>query len=300
MMYRLSRVSMLTWLLYGLWQSPLQAADYRKATEGRDVVMGKLYPKAERFEVSAPQIGFIMNQSYINTFLIGGSATYFLNENLGFSLDVSSGVNNDKPERFCIENFFYDPKNEVGVACGDVSLLKGTDVDNDQFPRYGPAYVPIREIQQVLLGNVVWTPVYGKQLIYLSSTSYFDLFTELGLGIVGSKYYPKQEILKNGNLPRGVYIDPDPNRVPPNDPAQAAANNAKIGALPDQPQFYGIGGRPNAQAGNNVVLNLGLGQKFHFGKMFHIKVYVRNMTLLGTDQGFENLLAFYGGIGVRF
>jgi hypothetical protein len=34
--------------------------------------------------------------------------------------------------------------------------------------------------------------------------------------------------------------------------------------------------------------------------MFHVKIYVRNMTLLATDQGFENLFALYGGIGFRF
>jgi len=276
---------------------PAAHAEYKKATEGREVVMNKLYPKSERFELGLPAVGFVMNQSYVNTFLLGVDASYFLNETLGFSFVVNKGVNQDKGERSCIENFYYDPSNEVGVACGEVGNLRNADRNNDQFPRYGPAYVPIRELQQMLFANVIWTPVYGKQLVYLGATSYFDLFLELGVGLANSKFYPKQEVLKNGNLPRGTYFDPTD---PANDQAQAAANNAKIGALPEQSQFYGVAGRPPARAENNPLLNLGLGQKFHFGRMFHFKVYVRNMTLLGTDQGFENLFALYGGIGLRF
>lgn len=277
---------------------PSAFADYKKATEGRDVVMNKLYPKSERFELGLPAVGFVMNQSYVNTYLLGADASYFMNETLGFSFVVNKGVNQDKEERTCIENFYYDPSNEVGVACGDVSGLKNADKNADQFPRYGPAYVPIREIQQMLMANVIWTPVYGKQLVNIgSTTSYFDLFLELGVGLASSKFYPKQAVLKNGNLPRGEYNDPDD---PNNDRAAANANNAKIGALPETPQFYGKAGRPTARDESNPILNLGLGQKFHFGRMFHFKVYIRNITLLGTDQGFENLFALYSGIGFRF
>lgn len=273
------------------------SADYRKATEGRDVVMSKLYPKSERFELGLPAVGFVMNQSYVSTILLGADASYFLNETLGFSFVMNTAMNQDKAERTCIENFYYDPSNEVGVACGKDNL-KAADKNNDQFPRFGPAYVPIREIQQILIANAIWTPVYGKQLFSLGgTTSYFDLFLELGVGMAQSKFYKKLEVLKNGNLPRGVYMDPT---APGNDPAEAAANNDKIGALPDTPQFYGKAGRPPVREGSNPLLNLGLGQKFHFGHMFHVKIYVRNMTLLATDQGFENLFAIYGGIGLRF
>lgn len=280
--------------LSALAQSPLCAADYKKATEGKEVVMGKLYPKSERFELSLPDVGVIMNQSYVNTLLLGGSATYFLSENLGFSLSGAVGSNSDKAERTCIESFYYDPTNAVGVACGDPSLLPKDDPENDGFPRYGPAYVPIRELQQVLVANVVWAPVYGKQLFLKSATSYFDLFVELGLGFATSKFYPKRELLANGNVPRGTYTDPM------NDPVVAAAANGKIGARAEETDSYGIGGRPKAKNEGNVLLNLGVGQKFHFGKLFFVKVYIRNMTLLGTDQGFENLLGLHGAIGVRF
>lgn len=278
-----------------LAQSPLKAADYKKATEGKEVVMGKLYPKNERLELSLPELGIIMNQSYVNTLLVGGGATYFTSENFGFGISASIGNNSDKAERTCIESFYYDPSNEVGVSCGEAPLLEGADQNNDGFPRYGPAYVPIREMQQIIIANVVWAPVYGKQLFMKSATSYFDLFVELGLGFATSKYYAKRELLANGKVPRGTYIDPATN-----DPEAAAENNSKIGALPSETDSYGIPGRPVAQNKGNPLLNLGVGQKFHFGKLFHMKIYIRNMTLVGTDQGFENLLALYGGVGIRF
>jgi outer membrane beta-barrel protein len=281
--------------LSSLAQSPLEAADYKKATEGKEVVMGKLYPKNERFELSLPDVGIIMNQSYVNTMLLGGSATYFTSENLGFSLSAAVGNNSDKAERTCIENFYYDPSNEVGVACGEAGFIENADKNNDGFPKYGPAYVPIRELQQVIIANVVWAPVYGKQLFLKSATSYFDLFVELGLGYATSKFYPKRELLANDNIPRGVYIDPADDTT-----GQAAANNAKIGADKTEVFAYGKAGRPTIKNEGNVLLNLGIGQKFHFGKLFFVKVYIRNMTLLGTDDGFENLLGLHGAVGMRF
>ncbi|MES2744794.1 MAG: outer membrane beta-barrel domain-containing protein [Bdellovibrionota bacterium] len=281
--------------LLSLAQSPIAlAADYKKATEGKEVVMGKLYPKNERFELSLPEVGIIMNQSYVNTLLLGGGATYFTSENFGFGISASVGSNSDKAERTCIESFYYDPTNEVGVSCGEPGLIQDADKNNDGFPRYGPAFVPIREMQQILIANVVWAPVYGKQLFMKSSTSYFDLFVELGVGYATSKYYEKREKLGNGNEPRGQYTDPTNNE------AVATEKNKTIGATINDTNSYGKGGRPLVQDKGNPLLNLGIGQKFHFGKLFHVKVYIRNMTLVGTEQGFENLLALYGGVGIRF
>ena len=47
------------------------------------------------------------------------------------------------------------------------------------------------------------------------------------------------------------------------------------------------------------MFNIGIGQKFHFSKRFHLKFYVRDQILLGTDQGFDNLLSIMGGLGFR-
>lgn len=295
---RLSTIFILLCLLAALPINLAMAETYQKATEGRDVVKNKIYPKEKKIELTVPNLGFIMNQSYINTFLISGGINYYLDETWGLGVDIAIGSSQDKTERSCIENFYYDPTDEVGVACGDASLIANADTDGDSFPRFGPAYVPIREINSIITANVIWTPVYGKQLLMKQSTSYFDLFVETGLGIATSTFYDKRDVLANGNVPRDVYRDPDVDD--PDAAAEAQRQNAKIGATVDEVNSYGVDGRPDPLNENHILINLGIGQKFHFSRMFHMKVYIRNMTLLGTAQGFDNLLAIYGGFGVRF
>jgi outer membrane beta-barrel protein len=258
-----------------------------------------MYPKDRRIEFNVPNLGFIMNQSYVNTLMISGGGSYYFSESWGLGVEIGIGSNSDKAERVCIETFFYDPSDEVGSPCGDPSLIDGTDQNNDGFPRLGPAYVPVREINSIIMANVLWTPVYGKQLLMMSATSYFDLFVEMGLGIASSTFYRKQEVLKNGKVPRGPFSIP-PENPTPEDIEQVNSSNDQIGATLEESYAYGLEGRPDPLSENHVVLNLGIGQKFHFGKLFHFKIYIRNMTLIGTAQGFDNLLSVNGGLGVRF
>ena len=220
-----------------------------------------------------------------------------MSESWGVSAEAIIGVNSDKGERTCIENFYFDPEDEVGAACsavdGDSSALENIQGNNNTFPRFGPAYVPIRELDTVLMANMVWTPVYGKQLIFLSNTSYFDLYVELGGGFALSKYYQKRELLANGNKPRDIYF-PDAEGD-----EQATASNNSIGATPEEVNSYGVAGRPEVESQTNLMFNVGIGQKFHFSKRFHIKIYIRDQILLGTEQGFDNLLSIMGGVGFR-
>lgn len=262
----------------------LAQTGYKKSTEGGDVVMNKMYPKKKRIEVT-PAMGFILNQSYVNTILLGAGVNYFFSEEWGLGVDFAVGSNSDKDERGCIENFYNDPNDEVASPCGSANALGGTKAN------FGPAYVPIREIQNVISANLIWNPVYGKQLILLSATSYFDLFLEGGASLVSSRFYPKQETLRNGNKSRGEF-DPNGDQLPP--------PRGPIGADVNDAGSYGVSGRPDPQSQNNVALNLGVGQKFHFGKSFHIKMYLRNMTILGTETGFDNLFALMVGAGLRF
>ena len=64
------------------------AVTYRKATEGSDVVKNKLYPKRKKVEIAVPNLGLVMNQSYVNTFLVGGGFTYYLSESWGASVEA--------------------------------------------------------------------------------------------------------------------------------------------------------------------------------------------------------------------
>ena len=173
-------------LLFIISAFPLSsyAAAYKKATEGKEVVLDKLYPRKGTIEIN-PSFGAILNQSYISSFLAGGGVTYFWKETSGISVDVQMSINSDKAERTCIESFFLDPLNAVSDVCGPADILDETPKDSAEglFPRYGPAYVPIREMNYIVTGNYVWSPIYGKQLLFLAQqvTSIYSLSLVVGL-----------------------------------------------------------------------------------------------------------------------
>ena len=63
---------------------------------------------------------------------------------------------------------------------------------------------------------------------------------------------------------------------------------------------YGLNGRPEAVSQSNPYINLGVGQKLHITQNLHVKLELRDMILIGTHSGFENLLALWFGVGFRF
>jgi outer membrane beta-barrel protein len=265
--------------------STAPAQNYEKATEGDLVVRGKLMPKQGKVELNA-DFGLILNQSYVDTFLVHGSLNYYWSELWGFSLEGAIGLNSDKEERECIENFYNNPQQAPGDSCpvdGVVNIPEGGN--------YGPAYVPIREINTLVFGNLIWNPVYGKQLLLLRKVLHFDLYLVAGGGVAMSTYYDKQQQLKNGK----------PSRKPaPEFSAGQTAEQQNIGCRPDETNCYGIDGRPDPVEQTNPLIDFGIGQKIHFTKNFNLKFELRNMTLLGTPTGFENLFALWGGLAVRF
>lgn len=255
------------------------AQAYEKPKSG---VEYRSYNKKKKLEIGLINPGFILNQSYVNTLLYGVDFTYFFSETRGVGLDLQLGSNSDKAERSCIENFYIDPDNRLGAACG----AEGSNdvINQPSTVRYGPAYVPIREIQLMAILNSIWTPVYGKQLVFLTLTSHFDIYLETGLGLAFSKFFPKRDILNDGKRARAGRNEAD--------------NPDEIGTR--RGDSYGIAGRPDPINETHVLLNVGFGQKFHFAEAFHTKLYFRNMTLLGTDNGFENFFTLNLGFGYRF
>ena len=198
------------------------ARAYVKAIEGKENVKRKIYPKRKKFELSVPNVGLIMNQSYIDTVLVNGGFKYFFNEKWGVGLDFAFASNADKSERGCIENFYNDPNEEVPIPCGSKDELVAAaaagncgGVAGTTCANFGPAYVPIREIDNIITLNAVWTPIYGKQLVLLSATSHFDLFFEFGGGLVNSQYYAKRDSLNNTNSPRGTFQESGVHSFPP-------------------------------------------------------------------------------------
>jgi outer membrane beta-barrel protein len=266
---------------------------YEKATEGDMVVRGKLNPKSGRVELNA-DFGLIMNQAYIDTYLLHGSINYYFSELWGFGIEGMYGINSDKGERTCIENFYNNPKRTPGPSCPD---------DTQNTPpaegNFGPAYVPIREINAIINVNGIYNPVYGKQLLLLSSVAHFDMFVTIGAGIAMSDYYPKSQTTRADGDGRGRPTrDAGSASKPGENPA--AGENPTIGCTPTNGRCYGEDGRPDPIQETTPLINLGVGQKIHFSKMFNIKFELRNMTLFGGEAGFENLFAVWGGAALRF
>jgi outer membrane beta-barrel protein len=258
---------------------------YKRATDDKDNVKNKKFTKKSRLELDLPDVGFILNQSLVTTYLIHGGLTYFKDEEWGYGFEGSYGFNQDEDERTCLETFYNDPNNEIDNECGD----KGDLPDDKNVANYGPAYMPIREIKYIVAANLVWNPVYGKQLLLLSATSYFDVFLTLGGGAIMSTYYDKTTELKNGKKSRADPIEQTDGKV-----------ILDGGAGKDETNSYGESGRPDPTDETHFFLNLGIGQKFHFWERYSIKIEFRNMTLLGTPGGFENLFAIWSGLGIRF
>ena len=284
-----------------------QSKRFRKATEDDDeVIKNKLFPKKKKIEIGGPDLGLILNQSYIQSFVIHANLNYYFDEEWGFTLEGTLALNSDKSERYCIERFYNDFLNQVGSSCpapgqDPAGPLYTRDGSGAPVPirgaSFGPAYVPIRELGTILTGAAVWNPVYGKQLAFLTNTVYFDLFLIMGGGITQSTYYPQQIQLRNGNISRGT--------APPEDEISDICSEDNIpGACPEldggHSAFIGDAGRPDPISESTPTITLGVGQKFHFKKRFNLKAEIRNYTLLGTAAGFDSFFMTWVGLGVRF
>jgi len=255
--------------------------DNIRASDKKEVVLNKLFPKKSKIELNG-NFGFILNQSYVNSMILNGGANYFWSEEWGVGLEVSSFMNKDRDERTCIENFYNQPNSRYSPPCG-TSI---PDYYVKQGSNYGPAYVPIRELQSMILVNAIWNPVYGKQIMLLSATSYFDVFVTMGAGFANSVEYPKSLTLRNGRPSRGSFI--------------SNSRTGNPGASPSETNLYGVEGRPDPKSGSLPVINFGIGQKYHFMNRFSLKAELRNYTLLGTQSGFDNFFSLWAGAAVRF
>jgi outer membrane beta-barrel protein len=255
------------------------------------VVMKKDYPRDKRIEINGPDVGIVLNQSYINSTLIHIGANYYTSEVWGFGLEAAFALNQDKSERTCIESFFNNFDHKLGTECNPDPSGNPPSTSDARW-NYGPAYVPIRELKTLFAATAIWTPVYAKQLMMLSSVNHFDLYLTIGGGLAMSDYYEKSTVLANGKNSRG--------------PAPAAGiTDGLPGAGPDEAGpdgnlMYGKSGRPAPRADTDLYITGGIGQKYHFLGKFNFKIEFRDYLLVGTDAGFDNFIALWTGLGMRF
>jgi outer membrane beta-barrel protein len=263
-------------------------ADYQKAVEGNEVVKGKLYPKAGKFQITA-QVGGILNQSYLSTILLPIAVTYHINEWHAVNAEFVYGMSKEQDARSCVENFFFDParaKSASGGASGDCNPNPPppreipTDPEKGEKPPYQrkPAYPSIRQIDQMFGVNYQWTPVYGKALWFLALVGYLDVYANAGVGFASTTYWAMKDRNVNVDLVRDEGVD------------DAARNQ------------WGAAGRPKATSDTAPTLSLGIGSRFYFAKMFTFNMDLRNTSLIGSDGSggseFMNFFTIWGGLGV--
>lgn len=267
------------------------ADSYEKAVEGNEVVKSKLYPRAGRFQLNVPQGGLVLNSSFVNTYFVNGGMTYHFNEWHALNIGVFYGINSDRDERKCVENFYFETKeaSKEDVRQGLAGNETCSD-DPNKDPRAGataetpnsaakkgpyhrkPAYMPIREISMMFDVNYQYTPVYGKALWFLSSVGYLDLYGTVGAGLAMSKYYPLKTTTNSGR-----------------DIKNEGTDNLNE---------TGIAGRPPAEQQTSPLFSLGVGNRFFFAKHFLVNLEVRNFTILSSTT--SNFYTFTGGTGVMF
>lgn len=286
-----------------LWPSELKA-DYRKSVEGNEVVKGKFYPKKGRFQVTAGG-GLVLNTSFTNSFLFGGTAGYHFDEWHALNLEVYAGSTVDKSDRTCIENFYLDetyarlngatqtcpvtkpaPKEttnlEPNTGEKDQDKLK---IDPDYYQNKAPfqknaAYMPIREFTMVAAANYQWTPVYGKALFFLSQVAYLDFYLNAGAGIASFNFYPLKDTIEDQSGNKRLMKD--------------------VGTV--DPDKYGLEGRPPVQNQTCPMGSLALGSRFYMARRYLLDLQLKNYPMVcddgygGTDFGTP--FALLGGIGV--
>jgi hypothetical protein len=303
-----------------------KAVDYKSAVEGNEVVKGKFYPKESRFQLNLLQGGMILNQSFIDTYLYSGQAVYHFNEWHALSVDVVAGFSEDRSERACVENFYYneerarnagaplscdvkgdyDPATPSSNSEPQPSNIKDDGKWDEEKGARGPyhrkpAYMPIREIKQMFGVNYQWTPVYGKALWFMSTVGYMDFFLNAGAGIALSDYYPRQE----NTVCYSQYNQPSSG--------ETTCSIKDVGT--SHPNGYGKAGRPLPEAQTSPLVSLGVGSRFYLGRVpgqakgstaaaFVGNLELRNYTVMGSgtsgDSGLMNFFGLWGGLGMMF
>jgi len=284
-----------------LGTSLLHGQVYYRSEESKELVQKKIYPKQGKLEITLPDIGIVLNEAFIDSTVFHAGVIYHLSETWGLGLEGIYSSNQDKPERYCVENFYNDPLNLLPVACPSTGedptkYLYDSAGKPIKGAKLGPAYMPIRELEGVALATVTWSPFYGKQLALFSKTIYFDLFMSFGGGLSFSTFYPESPYLRNGNLSRGLDKAPIPLTGCPPDGANFP------GICPTSPnllQNIGTGGRPPAASEALPTLSLGIGQKFHFKGRFNFHIELRDLAFYSANTQFTNLFMIWGGLGMR-
>lgn len=306
---------------------------YELATDSSETVINKNYPKKFRLEL-LPTGSLVLNQAYISTFLLGGQLSFYAAEAFGIHIEGAIGINSDLPSRGCLETFYNDVGDELGgVQCG-AQYLTTKDIYETESPLakqemgkflqgkngvgFGPAYVPVREIDTIVALTFSWNFVYGKQLAFMTFTNYFDLYLKFGGGVAMSTYYPAQIYIKGTetSTPKKYRTD----AVMKQSEVKGCADTYGIcvdgeNVNPNWANLIGTVGRPEPELETSPMITFAIGYRFHFWSRLQLMTEARAYLLLATNknrgvtksieedskylQNVENYLTISGGLGFR-
>lgn len=261
-----------------------------RASDRDELVLKRSYSKRASFELRLDG-GTVMNQAFVETYLARAWVGRYFSETFGLGLSYAAAFNRDKDTRACVESFYNDPKKELSVQCE--SQDPEGEIDTAQEANIGPAYPAIRELNNLITADAVWSPIYGKQIMLQSAVVHFDLQLMAGVGIAQSTYYPTQMHLRGqpDHPSRGTF--PESGEAGQR-PGTTKADGDSVG------RYYGKDGRPDPERQTNPVVTMAMAERFLFFKRFDVSMELRDYVLLGPPSGWENFLALYVGSGVRF
>ena len=291
----MSKITALCLLLVVSSSTLGRTRQYRKATEGRAVVMRKLYPKKKKVEF-AFNFGALLNQSYINTFMFNSGLSYHFSEHWGMLIEGSFGLNMDKDDRFCLEHFLNRSENGEALANREHCFYHPDALEehknemrkHSDFINFGPAYVSIVQIEQTAMAGAIWTPIYGKQIFtFLPRTSHMDFYISGVAGVAIGSYFRERKKLANNNTSR--FSSEKKVKVIPKE----------VGANVDDVKSYGELGRPDAQKFYSPAVSIGIGQKYHLAHWLFLRFEARNYAVfIVHDVLYRSVFAIRGGLGI--
>lgn len=251
-----------------------------------EVVLHRLYPKTRGLELGL-DVGVLLNPTFVDTTLTQASLRYFFNETWGVGLGVGMAQTKDRGERECVESFYNDPDRNVDASCA--SADDGAGLEQSENANIGPAYVPIRELRQVISLYADYTIAYGKQILLHGATSHFDLRLRFGAGMTVADYYEER-----------THVRGDPNRSSRGDTEGPNGAGVDEGERDSEGLLYGTEGRPTAQRQTNPHLYLALAEELLIFRRFYVGGEFATYLLLGGPTGPEPFFVVRLGAGTRF
>ena len=120
------------------------------------VIRPRYMAKRNRLELGG-QMGLVMNESFIYTFMISGMLDFHFSEMFALEVGAAKGLSIDKEDKRILEDEF--------------------DIKTS-----------IRRTNYTLTGGLLWTPMYGKTQLPSGYVVYFDNFLSMQGGMTGIEY----------------------------------------------------------------------------------------------------------------